>query len=356
MGVMKKIIVILALVLLGGMFVGAARQGTLSRVSSPAAGQDAGGKIAYVRSNLDSAQHPIGGAIWLYQGGEQHQLTKGPKDKQDKRDSMPAFSPDGSQLTYVRFDEGYSDLYQLSLDSPGTSAAITHNRPPADVEVGAVDPNGRRGWSDLALWALYPSYSPDGRNIAYTTDIGIEYPGLYLMTAKGANSHRISWLDHSQQTVERPSWSPDGTKIAVANYVDTKGVGQIWILNLEAGKWTAVTESKDGAYDPAWSPDGQWIAFTMRDGASHDIYIVPSDPSKWEGVTATPVKITSDGAARLPTWSPDGTKLAYISLKDGSFDLYTATFEPNPDPALTNPQKLTDKANIDAAGGLAWGR
>src|SRR5438874_949877 len=58
------------------------------------------GKIAYAR----------GGALWLYQNGQQHQLTKGPKDRADKRDAQPTFSPDGAESIYTRFDEGFSDL------------------------------------------------------------------------------------------------------------------------------------------------------------------------------------------------------------------------------------------------------
>lgn len=348
---MKKLIVILALALFGAALLGGVQRGANAdtRMASLNAGPNVGGKLAYT----------VGGAIWLYNGGDQRQLTKGPADKQDKRDAMPAFSPDGSQLVYTRFDEGYSDLYKLDVSSPAGTRALTDHRP--NAEVGAVDPNGRNGWSDQALWALYPTFSPDGSNIAYTTDIGIEYPGLFLMGPNGQHERRISWLDHSKQTVEHPTWSPAGDKIAVANYVDTKdGIGQIWVLNLDAGKWTPITESKGGAYDPAWSPDGEWIAFTMREGAAHNIYIAPTDPQKWTAQVPTTYKLTTDGESRTPAWSPDGFKLAYISLKDGSFDLYSAKFSPGSSssgqPTITDIQKLTDKANIDATGGLTWGK
>lgn len=344
---MKKLIVTMALALFGAMLIGSVPRGAISRLASSTSAPNVGGKLAYAR----------GGAIWLYSNGDQHQLTKGPADKADKRDAMPAFSPNGSQIVYTRFDEGYSDLYKLDVSSPEDSRAITDHKP--NVEVGSVDPNNRNGWSDLALWALYPTFSPRGDNIAYTTDIGIEYPGLFLMGPNGQRERRISTLDHSRQTVEHPTWSPDGNKIAVANYVDTKGgTGQIWVLNLETNKWTALTEAKDGAYDPSWSPDGEWIAYTMREGKEHNIYMVATDPQKWTEQMPTPYKLTIDGASRLPAWSPDGSKLAYISLKDGSFDLYSAQFSANTgtQPAIANIQKLTDKANIDATGGLNWGK
>src|SRR5688572_14048944 len=93
--VVKKIIVLLTL---GLMLIATA--GLLQRNPNRTAGQIFGpqidGKIAYVSK----------GSIWLYSGDRSSQLTIGPLDRLDKRDAHPSFSPDGSQLVYVRFDEG----------------------------------------------------------------------------------------------------------------------------------------------------------------------------------------------------------------------------------------------------------
>ncbi len=165
-------------------------------------------------------------------------------------------------------------------------------------------------------------------------------------------------LDFSQQTVEHPSYSPDGGKMAVTNYLTRNGTGQIWALDLETGHWTEITDATDGAYDPAWSPDGQWIAFAMRTGTSTDIYIVPTDAEKWTEAHPTPIKLTSDGTSRAPAWSPDGAHLAFVSLKDGSFDLHVGDFKAggSGNPSLSNLSQLTDKASVDADSGLSWGK
>jgi Tol biopolymer transport system component len=79
-------------------------------------------------------------------------------------------------------------------------------------------------------------------------------------------------------------------------------------MQMEVGlpHWVTHAASDD---TPAWSPDGQWIAFTSdRDGDS-DVYITRADGS------GEPIQLTfEDTREMLPQWSPDGTKIVYASF------------------------------------------
>jgi len=112
-----------------------------------------------------------------------------------------------------------------------------------------------------------------------------------------------------------------------------------------------LTEVPGGALDPAWAPDGSWLAYAGRDGYSVEIYAVQPDGSS---VT----RLTSDGAlARSPVWSPDGRRVAYLSNKTGYFEVWVVDVRADASGALvaSSPRQLTQDLHVDATSGLSWG-
>src|SRR6266700_2466605 len=108
-----------------------------------------------------------------------------------------------------------------------------------------------------------PSWSPDGKWIAYFSDESGEY-ALHLRAQDGRGEVKKIGLGSPPSFFYLPTWSPDGKKIA---YSDKRL--NLWYVDIETGKPVHVdTNPYDGGpgngFDPDWSPDSRWLAYTRQ--------------------------------------------------------------------------------------------
>lgn len=160
--------------------------------------------------------------------------------------------------------------------------------------------------------AGFPSWSPKGDAIAFLAndpDVGWQL-ALYDLAAD--ETHLLS---PQPVAAHRPTWSPDGSMLAVVRQ-NAEGGSDIWLVPVS----TADTEHRfiGGSWEtrsPAFSPDGEYLAFLSGQAGALDVWIVPAVGGEPRQVTQNTNPL--DEPRWTPRWSPDGRWIAYVSSRSG---------------------------------------
>jgi hypothetical protein len=210
---------------------------------------------------------------------------------------------------------------------------------PLDIYVIDLDGSGRTRLTH-GLDASSPSWSPDGRKIAYATAEGIG-----VMDADGGGQVLLT----QAPTDDSPSWSPDGARIAFASDRD-HAAGEIYTMDAAGGDVRRLTTDEEFDADPAWSPDGSRIAFISSRGAEFGTDIYTTSP---EGGEPTPLTEGGDSDLSTPAWSPDGSMLAYHSRFTLISGLHILTLDDTPLP-YDGPWLVEDGFHPAWSPGGSW--
>ena len=265
-----------------------------------------------------------------------------------------AISPEGDWVAYsvettdIDEDRYNSDLYMVSWDGE-TRVQLTHTEKHSEA---------------------HPRFSPDGKYLAFIASRGDEdderdpksKAQVWLLNRAGGEAQRVTELAGGVSGFE---WAPGGQRLVLVSSdpdpdeVETEDAGgetggagdeskpekksttpkpivvnryhfkmdgegylvdryeRLYLFDLATRKATLLTEGAFDSYQPAWSPDGKWIAFTSKRPSEQqpdpdrtlntDIYLLEAR----KGAKAR--KLTEwTGADSEPVWSPDGTKIAYV--------------------------------------------
>ncbi len=140
---------------------------------------------------------------------------------------------------------------------------------------------------------------------------------LYAMAADGTGQRRLTVVPGRALGAR---WSPDGSQLVYSyqpleDGADADNPVQIHVMNAD-GTGDRVLATDNPASDPAWSPDGQQIAFAQSIDEVYDLYVMNADGTGVERLTDDAF---SDWGA---TWAPDGETLLFNSDRDGTYHIH----------------------------------
>jgi Tol biopolymer transport system component len=212
-----------------------------------------------------------------------------------------------------------STAYYPSLSPDGQRIYFSSNQS-GTFEIYSMDINGN-GLQRLTngIGSLYaPELSPNGERIIFTNHGN----GLWLMNPDGSDPRAITFKDDID-----PTWSPDGSMIAFAS--NRSGTRQLYVANANGRNVEQVTDLNNMGGRSSWSPDGRKLAFYRGPAGDRDIYIINIDGSGLQ-------RLTNGGDNLGPSWSPDGNWIAFTSFRDGNNEIYIVRPDGSRETRLTN--------------------
>ncbi len=206
--------------------------------------------------------------------------------------AVACFGADGQpgRIAFVSRQGSANHIYLMGVDASGIGSNPTRLTTDTEPE-------------------NYPSWSPDGKRLAYQRDFNGS--GIYVINADGTGPQRLSPTPGFDVT---PSWSPDGTKIIYARLHEAPQPNKppltdIRVMNADGTGDRAILANTVFSVEPRWSVNDSIVFMSLMNGGTLDVYVINLD--------GTGLRRLTNGANNGdPVWSPDGSKISFGSDRE----------------------------------------
>lgn len=282
------------------------------------------------------------GALYRLKGGQFTQITD------NAGWTQPAASPDGTQLVAVMRTGDFSDLYLLT-STGRIERQLTHHRS------SQVESNH---------WSFFPRFTPDGTAVLYSYDLRDPYAtylvdlAVFSMSLDGAQV--TQWTTPNDYTGGDADPVPlQGGALIYTKYsidLNSQLHSQVWLAARPGNPGVALTRPEENCSSPAVSADDKNLVMVCRHDQlqSDDVTVAALDLVNYKlGPQTT---LVTGQLAASPAFSPDGQTIAFLAPVDagGTFQLWTVPSTAPSTPSAARP--LTQNVGLDSTAAPVWVR
>ncbi len=246
-------------------------------------------------------------------------LAAAPKKDAKADESWSVEAPRGAVLKQVPIKTDEGTWMDVDVSPDGQTIAFTLL---GDIYTMPITGGTPKRIAEGLAWDVQPRFSPDGTRIAFTSDRG-GGDNIWVMNVDGSDKRQVTKEDF--RLLNQPAWSPDGRFIAAKKHFTTErsaGTGEIWLYHVSGGGGVQVVERANERLqkelgEPVFAPDGSAIYYT-RNTTPGNVFEYAQDSNA--GIFAierhdlatgeVTTAVSGYGGAVRPAPSPDGKDIA----------------------------------------------